>query len=304
MHQFTSLAHTQAQKAKDVDRALAETKTRYTEMDIIDRGFREVNKCDIILVNDEDDNAGAEQVRKHPSKKGVHPVWDLPLLPDAPTWGHTYTHVVVDHPPKNIMAKGEEEKKYKAERLRKAIVADVTKNKENSRMACTVWATESDDSERREPPNKKLKRGREYRALQQYDLDVVPLRDPNAPPVQYAWTIDPSRNYAGYHFVGSRVQLSTGRPIVLTGASMGAKNTAEMETDMSYVMHKSMGGEEKKDLEMKMAEVDVDLADKYGMVDDDDDGGGKRRSRGNSEKEALQNHSPGDDSDDSEADAF
>jgi hypothetical protein len=47
-----------------------------------------------------------------------------------------------------------------------------------------------------------------------------------------------------------------------------------------------MESEEKKDVEKRMAEVDIDLAEKYGLVDEgEEDAGGKsarRRSSGNS----------------------
>lgn len=43
VHQFTSLAHTKVQRAKDVDLALAETKTKYNETDVVERSFREAS---------------------------------------------------------------------------------------------------------------------------------------------------------------------------------------------------------------------------------------------------------------------
>lgn len=317
VHRFTSLAHTQVQRAKDVDQALAETKTKYSEMDMIERGFRKANFWKIMRVGSK--GASCENMRVHPSQKDVHPIWDLPLLPDVPTWGHTYTHVVLDNPPKNISSNIMTPKKntvkdakpagwnlFTAKQLHKAVVADVTKQTQNARMACTLWVPESCESKRvlpesefTEPATKKSKKGRVYLALQQYDLDVVPLRDPSVPPVHYVWTVDSSKTYVGYHCVGSRVQLSTGRPIVVSGTPYGA-NTAEIATNKSYILHKSMEVVEKKNLEIRMAEVDVDLAEKYGLVDVN----GSETVEAN---DVVWGHSkpiPDSDSDGIEADAF
>eukprot|EP00579_Thalassiosira_antarctica_P008264 CAMPEP_0201880896 /NCGR_PEP_ID=MMETSP0902-20130614/11371_1 /ASSEMBLY_ACC=CAM_ASM_000551 /TAXON_ID=420261 /ORGANISM="Thalassiosira antarctica, Strain CCMP982" /LENGTH=610 /DNA_ID=CAMNT_0048408997 /DNA_START=50 /DNA_END=1882 /DNA_ORIENTATION=+ len=321
VHQFTSLAHTKQLKCEDVDRALAETKTKYSEMDMIERGFKEANVLEILCVGSENvkTNTAAKKKRRiNSSKKDVYPLWDLPLLPDVPTWGHTFTHVVVDNPPKNISSNATKTDKkqgseifFKAKQLNKAIVADVTKQTQNAKMACTMWAPKSQDSihavsesESSESPTKKSKKGEMYRAVQQYDLDVVPLRDSSAPPDHYVWIIDPSKKYAGYHNVGSRVQLSTGRPIVVSGTPRGA-NTAEMATDKSYVLHMTMKEEEKKNLEMKMAEVDMDLAEKYGMMEEGglEGGGTHGKGRGGRKTQSLESESSSDD-DEIEADAF
>lgn len=137
-----------------------------------------------------------------------------------------------------------------------------------------------------------------YLALQQYDLDVVPLRDSTIPPVHYAWIVDPTKEHAGYHCVGSRVHLSTGRPVFVS-STLHDENTAEIATDKSFILHRSMEEEERKNLEMRMADVDVDLAEKHGLVDevaiepeDTDDNLGRKKP------------SPESDSDGVEVDAF
>lgn len=243
VHQFTSLAHTQSQRARDVDRALRETKTKYSEMEMAERSFGEAS-----------DGAGGARV--HPSRKGVTPVWDLPLLPDVSTWGHTYTHVVLDNPPKNIASDPKRKSAggaFKSARLQRALVADVAKQSESARMECTLWVPEPRPSSG-EPARKKSKRrGERYSALQHYDLDIVPLRNPDLPPVHYVWTIDAARGHVGYHAVGSRVQLSTGRPVDVS------RNSVATESD---VLHRDLGAEERKRLEISMAEVDMDLAEK------------------------------------------
>mmetsp|Transcript_20266 Transcript_20266/g.33345 ORF Transcript_20266/g.33345 Transcript_20266/m.33345 type:complete len:684 (+) Transcript_20266:40-2091(+) len=347
VHQFTSLAHTQEQRAKEVDRALAETSERYKKEDRIEMGFREANSWDVqqVLPGGETDtnvDAAADKNKKkrrvHPSKKGVYPVWDLPLLPDVPTWGHTYAHVVLDHPPKSIpknaatatpaKKKGGKESGnhniVSAQQLQQAIVADVSKQTQNSRMACTVWVPDTSSSavsdsespkedEKEQPPTKKAKKeesSEAYHAVQRYDLDVLPLRDPSGPHVHYVWMIDPSKKYVGYHPVGSRVQLSTGRPIGGT-SRYGSKETDEgVGTTESLIYRRGMDVDERKDMEKRMAEVDVDMAEKYGLVEDelDEDVGEKKKGGGSGmevDGEKKAGTSSSDDSDaELEKDAF
>lgn len=332
VHQFTSLAHTQEQRAKEVDRALAETSERYKKEDMIEMGFVEANSWDVKGVMDEATTAAGNTNKKrrvHPSKKGVYPVWDLPLLPDVPTWGHTYAHVVLDHPPKSISnaaTTSTTPKKKKgeggdynlivsAQQLQKAIVADVSKQTQNSRMACTVWVPDTESPKEKEgedePPTKKAKKeesSETYQAVQRYDLDVLPLRDPSGPQVHYVWMIDPSKKYVGYHPVGSRVQLSTGRPIVqATSKNKMENNDAAVVTNESIIYRRAMEVDERQDMEKRMAEVDVDMADKYGLVVEDDDvekkGGGGGGGIGGVEKKGGAASS--DDSDaELEKDAF
>lgn len=345
VHQFTSLAHTQEQRAKEVDRALAETSERYKKEDRIEMGFKEANSWSVqqVVVDDDEksDAAAATAVAKsnqnkkrrvHPSKKGVYPVWDLPLLPDVPTWGHTYAHVVLDHPPKSISnnAAGTTPTKKKgdqnivsAEQLQQAIVADVSKQTQNSRMACTVWVPDSsedeksgnDNDDQQQPPMKKAKKeesSEAYQAVQRYDLDVLPLRDPSGPQVHYVWMVDPSKKYVGYHPVGSRVQLSTGRPIVQAGGSGGTSRYGSGEvvvTNESLVYRRGMDVDERKDMEKRMAEVDVDMAEKYGLVEEDDldnnddDDVVEKKKGGSSGMEMDDEKKAGSSSDDSD-DAF
>ena len=243
VHRFTSLASTQIRRAQDVDRALAETRTRNTETGVIERGFAA---------------AAGEGGRTHPSKPHVTPLWDMPLLPDAETWGSIHTHVVFDHPPKNIggATSGSQGHSVKdqdylrvATRLRRAIVADVTKQTQKKRMKCTVWAPTVPDPT--SPPAEDASSTPStspgcdpYDALQRYDLEVVPLRDAAGPLVHYVWAVDPTRGRVGYHPVGSRVQLSTGRPA----------DAAEI-----FVTHRLMRAEDRGEWAKRAEAVDVDL---------------------------------------------
>ena len=89
------------------------------------------------------------------------------------------------------------------------------------------------------------------------------------------WTIylnkeDDRKSYAGYHSIGSRVQLSLGRPVIVGGGGgMGTNTTTTTTTaattTTSRVLRRNLKEGETKELEMKMTLVDVDLAEKYGL---------------------------------------
>mmetsp|Transcript_848 Transcript_848/g.1531 ORF Transcript_848/g.1531 Transcript_848/m.1531 type:complete len:637 (-) Transcript_848:165-2075(-) len=324
VHRFTSLARTQEQRAQDVDRALAESKSRYNDMDVIEKGFRAANPE--TYGNDDEKS----KRRRHPTKPDVHPVWDLPLLPDVPTWGHTFTHVVLDHPPKiNTVNNSSSKKKGDVVRddkdrenlvtgtqLHKAIVADVTKQSQNARMACTVWVPEAnaiseEEDKDEEPSTKKAKNdnGKSYRAVQRYDLDVYPLRDSTGPAVHFVWRVDFNGNYVGYHPVGSRIQLSTGRPVVLSERGSKGGDSSDILTDKSTVTRRSMDENERKVVEQKIAEVDIDLAEKYGLLGEESNVGVNTRSSagtsGSGDSKKPQSSDSGDDDDeDMDEDAF
>jgi hypothetical protein len=72
--------------------------------------------------------------------------------------------------------------------------------------------------------------------------------------------------------------------VVVSGGGGGA----EIATDKSYVMRRAMEGEEKKETERRMAEVDVDLAEKYGLVEDEAGGSEKGRERDGGDKRSVE----------------
>lgn len=320
VHRFTSLASTQIQRARDVDTAVAETRERYAGLDVIERSFDEASssKWSIVAVenNEQQQMTNKGNGRTHPTKKYVYPIWDLPLLPDTRTWGHTFTHVVLDNPPRSVggdttvMLKNNNKKRQLSQqsqgscnsgggggdddngnkdsgggagddilRLNSAIVADVARQEHNARMECTVWvpphASSSSSSEEDGiipplTPNKKSKNvGENFVAIQKYDLDVVPLRDPNAPAVHYVWTIDPKCNYVGYHPIGSRVQLSMGRPPSATvaqgGRRQGGRGNSNLENGR-IIVRRDIDEDESKAFEIRTAEVDIELAEKHGRT--------------------------------------
>ena len=319
VHRFTSLASTQIQRARDVDTAVAETRERYAGSDVIERSFDEASssKWSIIAVVENNEQQQQRTMtnkgngRTHPTKKNVYPIWDLPLLPDTRTWGHTFTHVVLDNPPRSVagdttvLLKKNNKKRQLSQqsqgscnsggggggdddngnkdsgggagddilRLNSAIVADVARQEHNARMECTVWVPPHTSSSSSEEdgimppltPNKKSKNvGEKFAAIQKYDLDVVPLRDPNAPAVHYVWTIDPKCDYVGYHPIGSRVQLSMGRPPSAIVAQ-GGSGYSNLENGR-IIVRRDIDEDESKAFEIRTAEVDIELAEKHGRT--------------------------------------
>lgn len=290
VHRFTSLASTQVQRAKDMDMAIKEKRENYNVGEGIERGFREAANEH----SSSNTNNNNKRKRVHPvTKQEVYALWDVPLLPDVSTWGHTFTHVVLDNPPRNVTdstssnvpsgGNNDVTSVKIPQLLSKAIVADVTKHASNARMECTVWvpstgngtttpSNTTTDTATATVTTDAASATTTYSAVQKYDLDVIPLRDPSLPPVHHVWTIylnnnedsgkpSSSSSYAGYHSIGSRVQLSLGRPVMAGG--MGDKSSNITAT--SKVSHRNMKEVEKKELEMKMTLVDADLAEKYGL---------------------------------------
>lgn len=325
VHRFTSLASTQVQRAKDMDMAMKEKKENYNIGEMIEKGFREANNGSVTTTAEKKKK---KRKRIHPTtKQEVYALWDVPLLPDVKTWGHTFTHVVLDNPPRNITtgtatvsAASSNKKTAKKlptsgggssssssssssalfkipQLLNKAIVADVTKHASNARMECTIWVPSTSNSSSSSSSNSTTKTNTAvatttttsvvedgkspsitattsssysyYSAIQKYDLDVISLRDPSLPPVHHVWTIylnkeDDRNSYAGYHVIGSRVQLSLGRPVIVGGGGGMGTNTTTTTTT-SKVLRRNLKEGEKTELEMKMTLVDVDLAEKYGL---------------------------------------
>jgi hypothetical protein len=92
----------------------------------------------------------------------------------------------------------------------------------------------------------------------------------------------------------------------LTGGPSSSENNSEIATDKSIVTRREIESEERKDIERKAAEVDVDLAEKYGLVEDDEEDYG--RTRGEKTRRDSENDVRGpqenEDDDESEEDAF
>lgn len=247
-HDHTSAVTIKRRMAEEVDRKMEETKAKMSDPETIEAQFHAHNKR-----------------RVHPTKRHLTVAYDLPLLPDVDTWGHTYTHVVMDNPPRLGRSDNHQ---YTGEQMAKAFVTDVERQTNGSRMVCTVRVprTQNDDDDADHDNTR-------FEAAQRYDLDVVPLKDEDSPHIHFLLIVDDEHKKAvTYHPVSSRVQLSSGRPC--TGRRLE-----------SVIEKRTLSEEHLRDIEMRVAQVDQDLEDKFnvsggvgeedygddGSDDDDDD---------------------------------
>lgn len=157
-------------------------------------------------------------VTKHPSKSNLKPVAEMPFLPNVQFWGNPYTHVVVDKAP--------------GESIDKAFIANVHKRDASSRMTCQLFTPTEETSK--------------FQAIQQYDLDVLPLKEEDVPHFNFCIWIDPVSETATYLPIASRVQLSTGRPI--------KKKNYNMD-----IIRRSINDDDKEESDERVAEVDMDV---------------------------------------------
>ena len=168
-------------------------------------------------------------VHKHPSKKGVQPVAEMAFLPNVKKWGNAYTHIVVDKAPSNDVTF-----------LNKAFVANVEKKDATARMTCQVFGESENDSG-------------SYQAMQNYELDVVPLKEEDEPHVNFCIWVNPITNEALFTPISSRVQLSNGRPL--------RKKNYKMN-----VTRRPMNDDDRAEVNERLAEVDADIDEKINGV--------------------------------------
>ena len=89
--------------------------------------------------------------------------------------------------------------------------------------------------------------------MQNYELDVVPLKEEDAPHVNFCIWINAENNNALYTPISSRVQLSNGRPI--------RKKNYKMN-----VTRRSMNDDDRTEVDERLAEVDADIEEKINGV--------------------------------------
>lgn len=220
VHAFKSLAQTKAEAAAEIEQKLVASKISGTE--VINKSFEIANKVGV--------------KRMHPKKKNVQAVYEIPLLPDDLTWGYTYTHVVLDKLPK-----ADTNRKISTRKLESSYIADVKKGELNLRMECNLLVTDDDVTDDEQPV---------YNPVQKYELDVIPLKEENAPHSNFLFVLDEESMMAKYHPVSSRVQLSTGRP-------------AHQNVGSRKILKRKLQEEEVISMEKALAEVDADMAKKY-----------------------------------------
>ena len=227
VHKFTSLAETNKKTADEVEEKLKKSTQKMSDGDAIDAAFTRWNN---------DASGRPPPTLRHPTKQDVRPVFDCPLLPDVSTWGHTYTHVVLDNPPRSIHGVAPST----PAQLDRAFVADV--DRDSGRTECHLLVPS--DVAKSSSGETTL-----YDVSQRYDLDVFPLKD-DGPHVNFVIMVDEDNEVVTYHPINSRVQLSTGRQ-----KGPNARGT--------IVERRAMGEEDVREMEMRVAEVDDDLARKY-----------------------------------------
>lgn len=230
VHDFKSLAKTKQELAQDLEvRQEQISKRRYASA--VTKTFEECKQL----------------VRTHPSKKDVTPVAEMVLLPNVKHWGHAYTHVVVDKSP------GPED----VELLDRAFVANVEKKDATARMTCQLFVPSTSDETTTE-----------YHGVQQYELDVVPLKEEDTPHATFCIWVDQTTGTATYLPISSRVQLSTGRPLKKKYYKMNVTRRAMNSADVT-------------EMNERVAEVDVDVEERIGGGGDNNGGGavsGSKRS--------------------------
>jgi hypothetical protein len=209
VHDFKSLADTTQEKVMDL-----QAKQRVMQLARSAQAISKTFSHDLFVMTK----------LKHPTKSNAKPVSVMPLLPLAEHWGHAYTHVVMDNPPKNS---DDDELKQ----ITKSFIAHVEKKLANDRMKCQLLIPAGQD-------------GHEYRSLQQYDLDVTPLKEDGEPNVNFVFFLGDEE--AMYLPISSRVNLSTGRP----------------SKKWTTITRRALSEEEQRHIDEGIAEVDVDVAKK------------------------------------------
>lgn len=213
VHRFKSLADTKKESAEAVEKKIEELAKARLDPSSIDESF---------------ESAKIGTVLKHPSNKDVAMVCDYPLLPDISTWGHNFTHVIMDSAPKPL---NENTPPPDEVQLSHSYIVDVIKT-ENSGMTSKFLVPTGTEEE--------------YFVAQEYGLDVQPTKEEGQRQVAFLISIDENSGIASYHPILSRVKLSSGRP--LSGHMTIKRHPFENEDLVEF--------------EKSTAEVDLDLADK------------------------------------------
>jgi len=268
VHQFKSLAETKQEAAADIDAKLKTTTEQTSATQTIEAGFQLAAK-----------QSAANTTRRHPTKRGVTAVYDFPLLPDASTWGHKYTHVVIDKPPGPVP--GRKRPPPDVEQLERAFVADVAEREVDERE---MAAGGPDKKSSREfdcnllvPTDLSaalLSEPTGYDVAQRYDMTVQTLKDAGSPHNNFILMIDEENGTVTYHTLWTRLNLSSGRP--------GREDEPE-----SIIAKRAMQEEDVTAMERIVAEVDDDLARKHGVGEYEDDYGASDDSFGGAGKSAA-----------------
>ena len=243
VHSFESLAMSKQKEEKRISQQLSDANKQRSRQQVIEDTFAKVEVAAAMDVN---------KKRKHPTKKTVVAEWEIPLVPDVSTWGHTFTHVVMDKLPK--VGPPSKRRKVASTLLRKSFIADVvqTPNQSSStsrmRHQCHLLIDKHPTAEQRL-----------YAAAQLYDFHIHHLKAEDGPHVNFVFKMDPKKKVATYHVLSNRIQLASGRP-------------ADRKRTKRIIQKRPLEEKERVEMEKRVAEVDMDLAKKYGL-DDTPEGG-------------------------------
>jgi Paf1 len=172
---------------------------------------------------------------EHPTNKQLKIVREYEVLPDVTNWGRAFTHVVIDKIPTTLPSG------YDAEDFNHALITNVEQSAKSSArtMTCNVIV----------PSKNATQSINEYCPIQSYDLDVLPLKEVDAPHMNFSLWLDKLSNVAYYIPIASRVQLSMGRPCP--------------SAFLQPVERRKLTEKESTDIEERIAEVDQDMAEKH-----------------------------------------
>lgn len=222
VHDFKSLAQTKQELAQDLQLKQDEM-TKRRSATAVSKGFAELDQSTL----------------QHPLRKQLKPKTIFPLLPNIDHWGLSVTHVVLDKAPTIKFP-------YDMDSLKQSFIGNVEKIASKSRMGCQFFVPDkSGDAVKQDSVR--------HEAIQSYDLEVVPLKDEDAPHANFVISIDRAQSVARYLPVASRVQLSRGRPIRAPGG-------------FCFLSRRSLTSDERLDLEERAAEVNSALAEKHGVL--------------------------------------
>ena len=234
VHSFESLAMAKQKEEKRIAQQLAQANKR-SDKDVIRETFEQV--------------VTSNTKRAHPSKKNVVAEWEVPLLPDVSTWGHTLTHVVLDKIPQ--VGPPAKRRKVSPTLLKKSFIADVVQAPHQStttrvpRRQCHLLIDKNPQADQRL-----------YAAAQLYDFHIHHLKAHDGPHVNFVFKVDPKNKVATYHVLSNRIQLVSGRP-------------ADRKRTKRFIKKRPLRDEERVEMEKRVAEVDMDLSKKHGLDDDD-----------------------------------
>jgi Paf1 len=219
VHDFKSLAQTKSELISDLQAKQMEM-AQQRSVEAVAESFRVPKESELV----------------HPSNAERKPVRVFPLLPDVAHWGRAFTHVVMDKAPTTLPPGHSVGVDYP-----RALVTNVEPARSSAssgKMTCHVIAPEEEKDEQSI-----------YRAIQSYDLDVVPLKEEELPHMNFCVRLDKTQNLAFYLPIASRVQLTMGRPSKLT--------------TLQPVQRRPFTNQEISDMEERMAEIDQELAEKH-----------------------------------------